>query len=130
MLFVFKISIMKGTMLGQQHPESAVASLLGRTATGTKEETGYTENSSMYTWTRDNPARFITDYQARFCYSLKIFCECWIEEVIIGDTFLSVFLHSASWVHLPLPGRQAALPVAISRKIRYVRISSYFCAGY
>lgn len=59
-------SVMKNTLLGKQYPDSTVADRLGTTSVGWKEETGFTENNDKYTWHRDNPARFITDYSARF----------------------------------------------------------------
>lgn len=64
---------MKNTMLGKQYPDSTVADRLGTTSVGWKEETGFTENNDKYTWHRDNPARFITDYSARYLLFIFLF---------------------------------------------------------
>lgn len=59
-------SVMKTTLLGKQQPDGTVSDMLGRMSIGFKEETGFTQNNYKYSWRKDNPARFITDYQSRF----------------------------------------------------------------
>lgn len=66
LLLLLNLSITKGSWLGKVFRDPTVADRLGKTSVGCKEETGFTQNNDKYVWRRDNPARFITDYRARF----------------------------------------------------------------
>lgn len=59
-------SIVMDTYKGQQRPTETECDRLGRTGTGYKELSGYSENNDRFVATDDNPGRFITHYMTRF----------------------------------------------------------------
>lgn len=54
------------TYKGQQRPSNTECDLLGRTATGTQQLSGYSENNDRFVATDDNPGRFVTHYMTRY----------------------------------------------------------------
>ncbi|XP_052807278.1 protein phosphatase 1 regulatory subunit 32-like isoform X2 [Mya arenaria] len=59
-------SITMDTYKGQQRPSQTECDRLGRTASGNKELSGYSENNDRFVAVDDNPNRFITHYMTRF----------------------------------------------------------------
>ncbi|XP_045197133.2 protein phosphatase 1 regulatory subunit 32-like isoform X1 [Mercenaria mercenaria] len=59
-------SIIMDTYKGQQRPTETECDRLGRTASGSQELSGYSENNDRFVATDDNPKRFVTHYMTRF----------------------------------------------------------------
>ncbi|XP_052242813.1 protein phosphatase 1 regulatory subunit 32-like isoform X2 [Dreissena polymorpha] len=65
-------SITMDTYKGEQRPYQTECDRLGRTATGTQELSGYSENNDRFVAVDDNPARFVTHYMTRFTDSTPV----------------------------------------------------------
>ena len=76
-------SITTATYQGKQQPDKSEADRLGRTAVGTKEDTGFTENNDRFVQTADNPARFITHYTTRYLLNSDNKKKCKFSEIKI-----------------------------------------------
>lgn len=58
--------LFKNFFLGKQRPDPSAADRLGRTDVGWKEPSGYAENNDTWAFSRDDRARFITNYMTKF----------------------------------------------------------------
>jgi hypothetical protein len=64
-LYYFVRSVAKASFKGEQALPKSEADRLGRTAVGSKENTGYTQNNDRFVHVSDNPERFITHYMTK-----------------------------------------------------------------